>query len=72
MERRNLLKGQTEGGKRVYALTLHGAETAKAIINGKDRIINLMSMIIQKNGSKAPLQLPPSKHFSSMESRREA
>jgi DNA-binding PadR family transcriptional regulator len=71
MERKGLLRGKQNGRKRIYALTQHGAETAKAIINGKDRILNFMSMILQKNGSKVPLQLLPSTLFSSMESHAE-
>jgi len=33
MEKRGLLRGKQNGKKRVYTLTKHGAETAKAIIN---------------------------------------
>jgi DNA-binding PadR family transcriptional regulator len=55
MEKRGLLRGKQNGKKRVYTLTKHGAETAKAIINGKHRIINLVAMILQENNSKAPL-----------------
>jgi len=68
MERNGLLRGKQNGRKRIYTLTQQGAETAKAILNGKDRIINFMSMILQKNCSKAPLQLLPSTPFSSRES----
>jgi len=71
MERKGLLRGKQNGRKRIYALTQQGAETAKAILNGRDRILNFMSMILQKNGSKAPLQLLPSTPFSSMESHAE-
>jgi DNA-binding PadR family transcriptional regulator len=71
MERKGLLRGKQNGRKRVYALTQHGAETAKAIINGKDRILNFVAMILQKNGSKTPLQLLPPTPFSSMESHAE-
>jgi len=71
MERNGLLRGKQNERKRVYALTQQGAETAKAILNGKDRILNFVAMILQKNGSKAPLQLLPSTPFSSKESHAE-
>jgi DNA-binding PadR family transcriptional regulator len=51
MERDGLLRGKQNGRKRLYTLTQYGAETAKAIFNAKDRILNFMSMIIQKNSS---------------------
>jgi len=50
MERNGLLRGKQNGRKRLYTMTQHGKETAKAIFNGKDRIIKFMSMIIQKSG----------------------
>ena len=51
MERDGLLIGKQNGRKRLYTLTQYGAETAKAIFNAKDRILNFMSVTIQKNGS---------------------
>lgn len=68
MERNGLLRGRQNGRKRVYNLTQYGAETAETILNGKDRIVKFMSMIIQKNGSRNPLRLPPSTPVSSKES----
>jgi len=59
MEREGLLRGEQNGRKRIYALTRHGAETARAILNGRDRILNFIAMILQKNCSKAPLQPLP-------------
>lgn len=46
MERNGLLRGHQNGRKRVYTLSQYGAETAKVILNGKDRIIEFMSRII--------------------------
>lgn len=66
MERDGLLKGKRKGKKRVYTITPHGAETAKAILNAKDRILNFMSMIIQKTAFNSPA-LPPLTLVSSKE-----
>jgi len=46
MEREGLLRGEQNGRKRIYTLTQHGAETARAILNGKDRILNFVAMIL--------------------------
>ncbi|MEM2338398.1 MAG: PadR family transcriptional regulator [Candidatus Bathyarchaeia archaeon] len=56
MERRGLLKGYMDGRRRVYSLTRQGAETVRAILDGRDRILNFTAMILQKNSSKAALQ----------------
>jgi len=71
MERKGLLSGKQNGRKRVYTLTQQGVETARAILNGRDRIINFASMIMQENCSNAPRQLQPLTAFSSKESRVE-
>jgi len=67
MERDGLLKGKRKGKKRLYTLTQHGAETAKALLNAKDRILNFMSTIIQKTALNSP-PLPPLTLASSTES----
>jgi|GEM_PF-1342743 len=69
MERKGLLRGIQKGRKRVYALTKHGAETAQAILKAKERIINFVFIVLNKNGKSSyflPLPLLP--HFSSKES----
>ena len=71
MEREGLLRGEQNGRKRIYTLTQHGVETARAVLNGKDRILNFMSMILQENCFKALLQPLPSTPFSSKESHAE-
>jgi DNA-binding PadR family transcriptional regulator len=71
MERKGLLSGKQNGRKRVYTLTQQGVETARAILNGRDRIINFASMIMQENCSNGPRQLQPLTPFSSKESRVE-
>ncbi|MCS7113976.1 MAG: PadR family transcriptional regulator [Nitrososphaerota archaeon] len=68
MERKGLLRGIQKGRKRVYTLTEHGAETTQAIFKAKERIMNFVSMILNKNGKSnysLPQLLP---HFSSKES----
>ncbi len=60
LERKGMLKGRQNGRKRLYALTQYGAETAQSIIEGKDRIINFVSMILQKNGSLTFRNFPQS------------
>ena len=45
MERKGLLRGKHSGKKRVYTLTWYGKEVARAILNGKDRILKFISMI---------------------------
>jgi DNA-binding PadR family transcriptional regulator len=69
MEGKGLLRGIQKGRKRVYALTKHGAETAQAILNAKERIINFVSRVLNKN-CKSNYFLPPQllPHFSSKES----
>jgi len=71
MEREGLLRGEQNGRKRIYTLTQHGVETARAVLNGKDRILNFVAMILRKNGSKTLLQPLPSTPFSSKESHAE-
>jgi DNA-binding PadR family transcriptional regulator len=66
MERDGLLKGKRKGKKRLYILTQQGAETAKALLNAKDRILNFMSTIIQKTAINSP-PLPPLPLASSTE-----
>ena len=68
MERKELLRGNQKGRKRVYALTKHGEETVKAVLNARERIANFMSMVLYKNGNPNPLRLPLLPHVSSKES----
>lgn len=68
MERKGLLKGRQNGRKRVYKLTQCGTETAKALLDGRERIINLALMILQRK-NLIPQKLLLSKPFSSMELR---
>jgi DNA-binding PadR family transcriptional regulator len=71
MERKGLLRGKQNERKRIYSLTQQGVETARAILNGRDRIINFASMIMQKNCFNGSPQLLPLTPFSSKESQVE-
>jgi len=42
LERDGLIKGEYSQRKRVYTLTEHGKETAKAYLNAKDKILGLL------------------------------
>jgi len=50
MERNGLLKSRQNGRKRIYRLTQHGEDVARAIQDGKERIVSSISMfILQSN-----------------------
>jgi len=49
MEREGLLKGKIQSKKRVFTLTEDGEKAAQAILQGRNKILNLISSVIQNN-----------------------